>query len=161
MLLGVDYLDRAIGNSLKKIQTFFAEWRTNKSVILSQIESNGKVGIKRPGTGLPNYSITFQHASNIFQFAPCFIVSSLTQGESLRDALWNEDYSVCLGNIRPLPNSSTQTSLFGFDPSEYLPSDILTINLFTMKMWIRTRCSIADYVIQQPKHAANEDLPWG
>ena len=161
VLLGVDYLERANGNSLKKIQTFFTEWRTNKSSILSQIETNGKVGLKRPGTGLPNYSTTFQHASNLFQFAPCFVISSLTQGNSLRDAFWNGDYSVCLGNIRSLPNSSTQTSLFGFDPSEYLPSDILILDLFTMKKWIRTRSSIADYAIPQPKNAANEDLPWG
>ena len=43
VLLGVDYLDRAHGNSISKVKQFFRKWRSNKEEVLSQIESNGQV----------------------------------------------------------------------------------------------------------------------
>ena len=72
VLLGVDYLDRACGNSMDNVEQFFAEWRTCKDEVLSQIESDGQVGGKRSRAGIPGYVKTFKESSNIFQFAPCF-----------------------------------------------------------------------------------------
>ena len=66
--------------------------------------------------GLPGYSHRFDRASNIFQFAPCFIVHSLHNDITTRDAFWSDDYEVRRGNIRSLPADSNETSLFGFNP---------------------------------------------
>lgn len=45
VLLGSDYLDRAVGTSVHDVRRIFADWRSIKEETLQQIESNGSVGV--------------------------------------------------------------------------------------------------------------------
>ena len=161
ILLGVDYLDRAHGNSVSKVKLFFSDWRNSKDEILSQIESHGQVRGKRSRAGIPGYVKTFRESSNIFQFAPCFCVQSITPGDSLREAFWNEQYTVHRGNLTDLPDDSDEKCLFGFDPTVILPSAFEMLNLFQMKTWRRTLCPVENFVIPHPRNERDEILPWG
>ena len=161
VLLGVDYLNRAHGNSVSKVKKFFADWRTNKEEVLSQIETNGQVKGKRSRAGIPGYVKTFKESSNIFQFAPCFCVESIVDGDTLRDAFWSDQYTVHRGNLTDLPDDSDEILLFGFDPTDLLPSEFGMIDLFQMRTWIRTRCPIENFIIPYPRNERNEILPWG
>lgn len=111
--------------------------------------------------GLPGYSHRFDRASNIFQFAPCFIVHSLHNDITTRDAFWSDDYEVRRGNIRSLPADSNETSLFGLNPDDHLPVCILIDVIFKAVVWIRTAVPFVKYLILPPRNAANEILPWG
>ena len=67
---------------------------------------------------------TFKEASNVFQFAPCFSIASLSEGQSLRDAFWGENYCVSRGNLSLLPEGSDRTTLFGYNPDVVLLTGI-------------------------------------
>ena len=161
VLLGVDYLDRAYGNSVLKVKSFFGNWRTNKGKILSSIESHSRVGVKRNRAGVPNYTLTFKRASNIFQFAPCFVDVPTTIGQTPRDAFWDDSYSVARGNLRVLDSNSLEASLFGFDPDDHLPTGFELKQLFIMTIWIRTSCPVQELAIPFFRNADNQILPWG
>jgi hypothetical protein len=161
VLLGVDYLDRAHGNSISKVKQFFRKWRSNKEEVLSQIESNGQVKGKRSRAGIPGYVKTFRESSNIFQFAPCFCVQSVVNDCSLREAFWNDEYTVHRGNLTDLPDDSDEKSLFGFDPTDIFPTGFATLDLFKMRTWIRTLCPIENFIIPYPRNERDEILPWG
>ena len=161
VLLGVDYLDRAYGNSVTKVSRIFANWRNIKEETLQEIESNGQVGGSRRGGGLPGYIKTFKEASNIFQFAPCFCVSSLSEGQSIREAFWSDNYRVSRGNLSQLPAGSDETTLFGFNLNIVIPVSFPLIDLFQMRVWIRTMSPIDSFIIPFPKNDNGEILPWG
>ena len=124
VLLGVDYLDCASGNSMTKVKSFFGDWRTIKDQTLSNIESHGQVGTKRSRAAIPNYCETFKRASNIFRFAPCFTIVPTVLGQSLREAFWEDSYYVRRGNLRALEANSSESTLFGFKPDDHLPSGV-------------------------------------
>lgn len=86
VLLGVDYLDRAFGNSITKVKTFFPNWRDEREEILQQIENYGQVKGKRSRAGIPGYVKTFKESSYIFLYAPCFVVEASVSGESMRES---------------------------------------------------------------------------
>ena len=151
MTLGVDYLDRAHGNSLSKIKSYFGDWRTKKDDVLAFIESYGQVGPKCRAA-LPNYATTFQKASNIFQFAPYFVIVPLTPGQSPREAFWNDNYGIIRADIRALESSSPEVTLFAFDPDDHLPSGFQLKEFFTMAIWIRTSCNIQQFAIPIPRN---------
>lgn len=150
VLLGVDYLDRAYGNSVNKVKRFFADWRTCKEEVLSQIESDGQVGGKRSRAGIPGYIKTFRESSNIFQFAPCFCVESIVDDQSLREAFWSGAYNVVRGNLIAIADGCDELTLFGFNPNEILPTEFEVKDLFDMKTWIRTRCPVE--ILLYPVH---------
>lgn len=50
VLLGSDYLDRAVGVTVHDVRRIFADWRTIKEETLQQIESNGSVGVAAAAT---------------------------------------------------------------------------------------------------------------
>ena len=160
VLMGVDYLDRAHGNSLSKIKSYFGDWRTKKDDVIATIESYGQVGPKRRAA-LPNYATTFQKASNIFQFASCFVIVPLTPGQSPREAFWNDNYVVIRANIRALESSSPEVTLFGFDPDDHLPSGFQLKEFFTMAIWIRISCNIQQFAIPIPRNEKDQILSWG
>ena len=161
VLLGVDYLDRASGNSLTKVKSFFGAWRTTKEQTLSNIESHGQVGPKRSRAAIPNYTATFKRASNIFQFAPCFTIIPTIPGQSLREAFWEDNYCVRRGNLRALVGDSLEATLFGFNPDDHLPSGFELKELYTMSVWIRTSTPIQQFAIPIPRNDQNQVLPWG
>ena len=86
LLLGVDFLYRAYGNSVNKVSPFFPKWREIRDETLSHIQSHGQVSGSRTRPAIPSYIITFTEASNIYQFAPCFCVRSILEGQSQRNA---------------------------------------------------------------------------
>jgi 5'-3' exonuclease len=161
VLLGVDYLNRAYGNSVNKVKGFFVDWRTRKEEILCQIESAGQVQPKRSRAGIPGYKKIFMESSNIFQYAPCYCIESVIEGETLCQSFWGNNYRVKRGNLRDLPDGADEAILFGFNPDDILPSQFPLMDLFTMKIWIRTKCSIDDFIVPFPKNDKNEILPWG
>lgn len=161
VLLGVDYLDRAYGNSVNKVKRLFPDWRTCKEEVLSQIESNSQVRGKRSRAGIPGYIKTFKESSNIFQFAPCFIVESVVDDQSLREAFWSGAYNVIRGNLMVIPVGSDEQTLFGFDPDDILPTEFGIKDLFDMKTWIRTSCPVENFVVPHPRNDKDEILPWG
>ena len=161
VLLGVDYLDRAHGNSITKVKSFFGDWRTTKEEILSNIVSHGQVSTKRSRAGIPNYTSTFKQASNIFQFAPCFTVIPTILGQSLRDAFWEDNYSVVRGNLRTLDGNSVEATLFCFIPDDHIPFGFELKELFTMTVWIRSSTPIHQFAIPLPRNDQNQVLPWG
>ena len=161
VLLGVDYLDRAYGNSITKVKSFFGGWRTIKDETLSNIENHGQVGTKRSRAAIPDYTSTFARASNIFQFAPCFIIVPTTLGQSRRQAFCEGNYSVERGNLRAVDCNFNEATLFGFNPDDHLPSGFEFKELFTMAVWIRTSCPIQQFAIPFPRNDQNQILPWG
>lgn len=62
VLMGCDYLPRAFGNSIAKIQSFSERWRSDRGLVLAEIESLGQVGGKRMRNGLPGNSHRFDRA---------------------------------------------------------------------------------------------------
>ena len=161
VLMGCDYLDRAYGNTILKIKTFFTRWRSDRNVILSEIETKGQVGGKRMRAGIPGYRASFDHAANIFQFAPCFVVHNRDLDVTARDSFWSNDYDVVRGNLRTLPHGTTETSLFGFDPDDHMPNNIIQRDLFTAVIWIRTLLPFKKHLIVPPRNSDNQILPWG
>jgi hypothetical protein len=157
--MGCDYLPRAFGNTIVKIQSFFDRWRSDRGLILAEIESHGQVGGKRMRNGLPGYTQRFDRASNIFQFAPCFIIHSYDV--TVREAFWSNNYEVRRGNIRSIPSDSDEASLFGFNPDDHLPEGILLDAMFKAVIWIRTAVPYLQHLILPPRNTANEVLPWG
>ena len=161
VLLGVDYLDRAYGNSVAKVKGFFPNWRSEKDKILSQIENNGQVKWRRSRAGIPGYSKIFRESANIFQYAPCFIVDSVLPGVTVRESFWNKSFLLRRGNLRQIPVGVLEVDLFGFDPEVILPEGHNIMDLFTMKIWIRTSCSVFDFIAPFPRNDKDEILPWG
>ena len=161
VLLGVDYLDRAYGNSVAKVKGFFPNWRSEKDEILSQIKNNGQVKGKRSRAGIPGYSKTFRESANIFQYAPCFIVDAALPGETVRESFWNNTFLLRRGNLRQIPVGVAEVDLFGFDPEVILPEGHDIKDLFTMKIWIRSSCSVLNFVVPFPRNDKDEILPWG
>jgi hypothetical protein len=162
VLLGCDYIDRPYGNTVKKVTEFFKLWRTQKNTFLYNIQDNGQISGKRSRNGgFPSYIDTFQKASNIFQYAPVFVILSLTSNQSIRDAFWNNEFSVCRGNIDELPQGINELTLFGFDPNIVVPITIEPIKYFNMTVWIRTALPICESLIQSPRNKDNQILPWG
>ena len=88
--------------------------------------------------GLPGFVKTFKEASNIFQFAPCFCIASLSEGQFLREAFWSDNYSVSRGNLSPPPEGSDETTSFGFNPNVVIPVQLQLLDLFQMRIWIST-----------------------
>ena len=161
VLLGVDYLDRAYGNSVNKVSRFFPKWRDIREETLSHIQSHGQVGGSRTRPGIPGYVKTFTEASNIFQFAPCFCVQSVTEGQSQRVAFWSESYIVHRGNLNLIAEGDEEKKLFGFNPNDSLPAEFESIDMFRMKVWIRSLCPIDSFIIPFPMNDRDEILPWG
>ena len=161
VLLGVDYLDRAYGNSINKVKTFFPNWREEKEVILLQLENNGQVKGKRSRAGIPGYVKTFRASANVFQYAPCYVIEAAIPGETVRDSFWSDNFLLQRGNLRQIPAGHSEISLFGFNPESILPQGHTLMDIFSMKIWIRTSCSVLDFIVPFPKNDRNEILPWG
>ena len=161
VLLGVDYLDRAFGNSISKVKSFFPNWREEKEEILLQIENYGQVKGKRSRAGIPGYAKTFRESANVFQYAPCYVIEAAVSGETVRESFWSNSFLLRRGNLRPTPAGHSEISLFGFDPESVLPEGSTLMDLFLMKIWIRTSCSVFDFIVPFPKNDRNEILPWG
>ena len=157
VLLGVDYLNRAHGNSIKKVTKFFKRWREEKEDILLSIQTTGS----KSKTGIPGYIKTFRESSNIFQFAPCYVVESDTADSTVRESFWNNSFRVRRGNLRDVPVGEREVDLFGFDPNSVTSPDHELMDLFTMQIWIRTSCSVHDYTVPYPRNSQNDILPWG
>ena len=160
VLMGCDYLNRAYGNSIAKIKTFFNRWRDEKDEILAEIELKGQVG-KRMRNGLPGFAQQFRRASSIFQFAPCFVVHSTDIGITARDAFWSDSYEVYRGNLRTISADDDELSLFGFRPDDHLPVDIGLKDMFKAVVWIRTGVPFVQHLISPPRNSADQILPWG
>ena len=161
VLLGVDYLDRAFGNSISKVKGFFPNWREEKEEILLQIENYGQVKGIRSRAGIPGYVKTFRESANVFQYAPCYVIEAAVSGETVRESFWSNSFLLRRGNLRPTPAGHSEISLFGFDPESVLPEGFTLMDLFLMKIWIRTSCSVFDSIVPFPKNDGNEILPWG
>lgn len=80
VLLGVDYVDRAYGDSITKVKSFFGAWRTIKDETLSNIENHGQVGTKRSRAAIPDYTPSFARASNIFHSLLVLLSCQLLSG---------------------------------------------------------------------------------
>ena len=119
VLLGVDYLDRAHGNSVKKVTKLFQRWRDKKEDILEAIQNRGA----KSRTGIPGYLKTFRESSNIFQFAPCFVVESDSTESTVRESFWNNSYRLRRGNLRDIPLGERELDLFGFEPDSVINPD--------------------------------------
>lgn len=161
VLMGCDYLDRVHGNSVLKIKTCFSHWRVDREKILDEIELSGQVGGKRTRNGLQGFTQKFKNASNIFQHAPCYIVSSPNVDLTARDSFWSDDYGVYRGNIRTLPDDVNEYYLFGFTPDDHLPISIQLKDMFTAVVWIRTSLPFVQHLISPPRNIADQILPWG
>ena len=109
----------------------------------------------------PRVRKTFKESSNIFQFAPCFCVGSIVDELPLREAFWNERYTVQRGDLTDLPDDSDEKSLFEFSPTDLLPSQLEMLDLFQMRTCIRTLCPVENFIIPYPRNERNEILPWG
>jgi hypothetical protein len=146
---------------VREVKSFFPNWRAEKEQILSQIENYGQVKGKRSRAGIPVYSKTFREASIIFQHAPCYEVEAIVAGETVRESFWNNSFLLRRGNLRQIPAGSTENGLFGFNPDSILPEGHSIMDLFSMKIWIRTSCSVFDFTVPFPRNDRNEILPWG
>ena len=51
---------------------------------------------------LAQYTRNFYYATNIFQYAPCFVVRSKDSETTARDSFWLNNYDVFRGNLRTL-----------------------------------------------------------
>ena len=94
------------------------------------IQSHGQVGGSHTRLGIPGYMKTFTEASNIFQFAQCFCMRSVTDRQSQRDAFWSESYVVHRGNLNFFAEGDDEEKLFGFNPNDSLPAEFESIDMF-------------------------------
>lgn len=101
----------------------------------------------------------FSEASHILQFAQCFCVQSVLEGQSIRDAFWTDSYNICRENLNAIPEGSDEASLFGFNPNTLLPIQFQPKDFFIMTVWIRTLSPIESFVIPVPKNDNGEILP--
>jgi hypothetical protein len=65
VLMDSDYFPRAFGNTMVEIRSFFDRRRSDRGLVLAEIESHGLVGGKRMRDDLPGYTQRFDRASNI------------------------------------------------------------------------------------------------
>ena len=54
-----------------------------------------------------------------------------------------------------------EVDLCGFDPNNIMPEGHSMMDLFTMKIWIRTLCPVLDFTVPFPRNNKGEILPWG
>lgn len=161
VLLGVDYLERPYSNSVSKVKSFFPNWRKEKEDILLQMEKNDQLKGKRSRAGIPGYMNTLRASANIFQYAPCYVIEAAIPGETVRESFWSGSFLLRRGNLRRIPAGHSGIDLFGFNPESILPEDHTLMDLFSIKIWIRTSCSLLDFIVPFPRNDRNEILPWG